>query len=296
MSFLNPISEPVLMYSSTDANAPQIKYSARVAGDVKTVLKACLVTGYGTKQGAGWTIQNETDFTAEFVSPSVAMSDYRFGVDDNTTSSTAFYYTYQNVKTSALESTSRNPIYLNTTHPDNKWILLVTKRGILFIESFYQTLAKANVGRIVYMGQIKHSLSSDMGKNFAVFAIGYAAGANPTTKIRSSMALQLDTLTSASFAAANLNVLSTTQYIPRNSVMIEMDSPVYWQASGRLLGQQPGLILKTTNDSNNLFGVYQKTWNNRQVLYVCLADQQSSLDAIDKSAVVAMILLDNWEY
>lgn len=66
MSFLNPVSEPVKRFKSTDAGAPQINYNARVSGDVKTVLKACLVTGYGAKASAGWSIVNEVDHVAEF--------------------------------------------------------------------------------------------------------------------------------------------------------------------------------------------------------------------------------------
>ena len=52
MSFLNPVPVPATYYSSEDAEAPQL--GADLTGGVKTVLKACLVTGYGTKPGAGW--------------------------------------------------------------------------------------------------------------------------------------------------------------------------------------------------------------------------------------------------
>lgn len=51
MSFLNPVPVPATYYSSEDAEAPQL--GADLTGGVKTVLKACLVTGYGTKPGAG---------------------------------------------------------------------------------------------------------------------------------------------------------------------------------------------------------------------------------------------------
>lgn len=42
-----------IIYKSLDANAPQLTIDA---GTLKTVLKACLVTGYGSKAGAGWEI------------------------------------------------------------------------------------------------------------------------------------------------------------------------------------------------------------------------------------------------
>lgn len=42
---------PVTLFQSTDESAPQLTASA---GSLKTILKACLVTGYGDKQALGW--------------------------------------------------------------------------------------------------------------------------------------------------------------------------------------------------------------------------------------------------
>ena len=52
MSLRNPVKYPVKYYSWQDDQAPQL---ADANGVIKTILKACLVTGYGSKQGAGWT-------------------------------------------------------------------------------------------------------------------------------------------------------------------------------------------------------------------------------------------------
>lgn len=59
MSLKQPVQYPVKHYSHLDANAPQL---ANADGVVKTILKACLVTGYGEKEGAGWTSLFEDDF------------------------------------------------------------------------------------------------------------------------------------------------------------------------------------------------------------------------------------------
>lgn len=45
-----------IIYSSQDAGAPQI---FRSAGDINTAIKACLITGYGTKSAAGWELLSE---------------------------------------------------------------------------------------------------------------------------------------------------------------------------------------------------------------------------------------------
>ena len=52
---------PVTVYRSTDEGAPQL---SAAAGSLKTVLKACLTNGYGTKQPLGWEMQYENGHSA----------------------------------------------------------------------------------------------------------------------------------------------------------------------------------------------------------------------------------------
>ena len=52
---------PVTVYRSTDEGAPQL---SAAAGSLKTVLKACLTNGYGTKQPLGWEMQYENGHAA----------------------------------------------------------------------------------------------------------------------------------------------------------------------------------------------------------------------------------------
>lgn len=59
MSLKQPVQYPVKYYSHADADAPQL---ADADGVIKTILKACLVTGYGAKEGAGWTSLFEDDY------------------------------------------------------------------------------------------------------------------------------------------------------------------------------------------------------------------------------------------
>lgn len=173
MSFLNPVNEPVLRFSSTDADAPQINYAARVAGDIKTVLKACLVVGYGAKASAGWSIANEVDHVAEFVSPSAAMSDYRLGIDDS--GNVQWYYTYKNTKTapsSALYSKgfSDNDV----TSAKNGWQLIVTQRGLVFVELAQFNAVDGVLSRVTYIGANKQ-IDDTTGKNISCFTIGLNA-------------------------------------------------------------------------------------------------------------------------
>ncbi|HBD03531.1 hypothetical protein [uncultured Psychrobacter sp.] len=56
MSLLTPERVPVKVYKWDDADAPVLDKSV---GCIGTILKACLVTGYGTKESAGWTLTHE---------------------------------------------------------------------------------------------------------------------------------------------------------------------------------------------------------------------------------------------
>lgn len=54
--FLQPEKAPVKVYLSTDKDAPSIDSNPN---SVQTILKACLVTGYGEKEPAGWSLPFE---------------------------------------------------------------------------------------------------------------------------------------------------------------------------------------------------------------------------------------------
>ena len=56
MSLLTPVKVPVKVYRWDDAGAPVLDKKANC---VATILKACLVTGYGAKTDAGWTLAFE---------------------------------------------------------------------------------------------------------------------------------------------------------------------------------------------------------------------------------------------
>lgn len=59
MSLSQPVRYPVKHYSYLDPGAPQL---ADVDGAIKAILKACLVTGIGSKVGAGWASMFEDSF------------------------------------------------------------------------------------------------------------------------------------------------------------------------------------------------------------------------------------------
>lgn len=300
MSFLNPVSEPVLMFSSTDANAPQIKIAARAKGDVKTVLKACLVTGYGTKQGAGWTMKNETSTAARFVSPSALLRDYQLCIDDNSTEISTFYYTYKGTRVNPdVNTLSKLLSYVALDSDKNTWTLLVTKQGVLWIEKFLHESTGLEMCRVFYWGCIKSALINDAGKNISMYAFGYGAPADSVSSFLLNdycYHIALAAYTSCAKDGANISLLKNPT--TRNAATIELTNSVFLSSSGILLGEMMPILMTKLNDNTKLFGMRQVTFNGRPALYVCIGYMSSSLDKADyeKYCDGCYVYLDTWGY
>lgn len=78
-----PTPSPVTVYQSSDPNAPILDRSPNC---LSVILKACLVTGYGKKSGAGWTMpfESTTDGIKVFRPKVGAEFDYFVKVNNDT--------------------------------------------------------------------------------------------------------------------------------------------------------------------------------------------------------------------
>ena len=301
MSFLNPVNEPVLRFSSKDVGATQINYATRTAGDIKAVMKACLDTGYGAKAGAGWTTVNETATVIEFVSPSAAMSDYRLGIDDTSTSSTTWYYQYQDVRINpAYNAPTKSFSYVDKTHTSNGWQLLVTARGIIFVELVQNSLVNKLTARITHWGAVKSAIASVTGRNICFFNIGHnAAIANPHYFYNGSsyVHIQLETHTSAHMSAATSNALLAQAYT-LDAANVDLVSPIYLASNDKalLMGELPPLLSKVVNSTTDVHGVSEFALDNRNVLSVCAGADYSNAVSANANARTFLIRTDYWEY
>lgn len=302
MSFLNPVNEPVLRFSSTDADAPQINYNARVAGDVKTVLKACLVTGYGTKEGAGWSIVNEVNHIAEFVSPSAAMSDYRLGIDDTSTSGTTWYYQYQDARVNpGYNAPTKNFTFADKGHASNGWQLLVTDRGILLLEFVQHTTVSKLSTRITYIGQVKSALASQNGKNIAYFNVGHDSPIGYASRffnqsggyVHGHIAAQTNVIVSSATSAA----LSQDDY-PTGNAEVDLAGEIYLVGFSpkSLVAKLPPILSKIVNNLSDMFGVYDVIIDGRQAVSVCAGDLDATANTAGRYSRTFLIYLDYWEY
>lgn len=300
MSFLNPVSEVVKRFKSTDAGAPQINYNARTAGDVKAVLKACLVTGYGSTASAGWTALNEAGNVIEFVSPSAAMSDYRLGITDTNASGTTWFYRHKNVKKTPLESLlTKSHENIDTSSVKNGWQLLVTAQGIIFIEILDDTIALGLVTRVTYFGRIKSALKNDNSVNIAFWSVGHGSG-DPTNfwlinHIDPNKHIMAGAYTAASIVT--INATRTTTYIDNDiTSAVEPVSAWYLYNNANFMGEQPAVLLTIGNINTERFKVIEKSFNGRPILSVPVSYATGDLDRYNKYTRTLLIHTDYWEY
>lgn len=301
MSFLNPVNEPVLRFSSTDAGAPQINYAARTAGDVKTVLKACLVTGYGAKAGAGWTAVNETATVIEFVSPSAAMSDYRLGIDDTSASSTTWYYQYQDARVNPLNnSITKNFTSCDKVSASNGWQVIVSNQAFVLIEHVYSTGANAVVSRVTYFGALKSFLDSAVGENIGFWNIGWNASSQDPARFFTTPTntyFKISDKTSITLSSVNISKLGDANNTPNLSISTDMSSHLFLKDSKNdIIAQHPALLNRVSSNQSMLLGIYDTSIAGRPCLYAAASFPFNSDAQVRQYARGFLFALDYWEF
>lgn len=299
MSFLNPVNEPVLRFSSTDADAPQINYAARTAGDVKAVLKACLDTGYGTKAGAGWTVINEVDHVAEFVSPSAAMSDFKLQIDDSTTTKTVFNYIKNTDAATLITNNEKTYPYIESGASDG-WHLFVTDSGLMFIEVVHHKGLKKPIGRLTCFGQVKSALKASNGHSFLAFAAGWRSSNDKPSDLFFTNAYNrrhvvLPGVTRFDFMTANQSIIYNESSKTLGLSVIDMWSGVYLTDKKYVMAQAIGLLFGIVADDALRFDVADKTINNDSYFTFFLGHAESYGPRTEEYGFNCAIKTDTWE-
>lgn len=301
MSFLNPLSMPVLRFNSTDAGAPQIKYNARAAGDVKAILKSCLVEGYGAIASAGWTAVNEVGNVIEFISPNVNMSDYRLCVDDNSTTSTTWYHRYQDTRINPTRnSPTKTFSAINNTHASNGWTLIVTELGFYFIEHVYGTYTSGLSSRITYFGQVKLAINSQT--NLCFFNIGQSSQIGAIYNLYSTSSgayYHLPISNVRPTTIATHDVRDSNPNTQRQPSLIEVLTDVFaLQTDVRIVGKHAG-IMSRIDAGSTVSDMYEVSTilndNGRPMLKVMAGNGDNDSYAVWQ-AQGFNIALDYWEY
>lgn len=276
MSYLNPVTLTPKIYQSTDPEAPQLNQQI---GDIKSIFKACLVTGYGDKIGAGFTLDNETDTVCEFISPNIMMS--KFGINDTSLGVGDLYYYAKDIKSANIRIINNTRGILSSLG----WTMFVCELGLYFV--VHGTNSKIRDWQnclVYYIGCIKSAIN-DNNLNMAAFEHG---GVSPYQLIANRASNTGD--------YKNFDGLSNVHELARaenRHFYLTMTSDLFWKKDGVLLGSQPGLLHQV---GTNLPKNHSKTtYDGKDVYYF-----HQTLDTTDYKMRVrsygVMIQADNWEY
>lgn len=135
MSFTNPVKVPVKVYLSTDKDAPRLD---RTPNCVQTIFKACLVTGFGDKTPAGWSLPFEdTTKGVKVFKPADSPHNpfvLRMADDTGREAAVAVYRTMSDIDTGVDAMVLSTPFkYGIQNRTTDKWALIATDRTVWFV-------------------------------------------------------------------------------------------------------------------------------------------------------------------
>lgn len=153
MSFLISERLPVKVYKWNDVGAPALD---KTAGSMMAIFKACLVTGYGTKESAGWTMPYE-DTTAKVKIFRPKVSPYpdfylRLSADTGTEVKTQIHLNMTDVNTGDLRLECATPFKYAKQSSSGKWLLVASERGLWFLCEQYYTGNANGFGAYFFAG------------------------------------------------------------------------------------------------------------------------------------------------
>lgn len=153
------------LYQSTDKDAPVF---ANRANALMLLLKACLVTGYGDKEGAGWQVIESSDQDTQkdsktFVAPTITDG---FGV--KVWGDTGTQMQVQIVQEDTVLAQCATPFYhkLNNSHlHKNKWCVIASDCGFWFFaeQANGNHIPQDRSGVYLYAGQTQTNHASMRG-------------------------------------------------------------------------------------------------------------------------------------
>jgi hypothetical protein len=151
--------KPVTVYRSTDTGAPQL---TNAVGSLKTVLKACLVEGYGSRPSLGWEMPFENTTTAVFKSRDPKSPNAALRVKNHEKFYAELAMMVAPTSLDAAEKiaehgTGRLFQYLPNNKANTKWMLVGHGRAfVLLVQGHYKT-------RFIWFGDFPTLAAGDTG-------------------------------------------------------------------------------------------------------------------------------------
>ena len=244
--YANDLEMPVTLYRSTDDDAPALTKS-----NLSLILKACLVTGYGSKPGAGWTMPYEDAAASKRVfapAKSGELDSYLRVADQTGVSRVAAYRQMSDIDNGEAILELATPYKHGQGNQwSGRWAVVASARSVIvWIEGGYDSPGRN--GMMLYYGD---TTSTDNGSRALILA---HSGGNYNDGSHSSMFY--DANASASVKAKSYRDDSGAQaqdffslFTPPRETAGEYVAPVLLQRGERLYAV-PGVYTNTRAADN----------------------------------------------
>lgn len=147
------------IYKSSDTDAPQL---SNTAGSLKTVLKACLVTGYGTgtnaKAGAGWKLVYDESYKAVFQPVDTKGENLLLRIDDTGTSHSADFSAYSAM--TDINTGTQSYAAGRYTRNNGTWFVVATQKWAWLC----LTTSNTDAASLFFWGNIKSPVAENKSK------------------------------------------------------------------------------------------------------------------------------------
>lgn len=244
--YANNLEMPAHLYLSSDDDAPALTKT-----NLSLILKACLVTGYGSKPGAGWTMPHEEAAAGKRIfapAKTGELDSYLLVHDNNGTSRVAAWRDYAAIDNAPPALELATPYkHGQGGQWSGRWAVVATARGVVvWVEGGYDSPGRN--GMMLYYGD---TTSTDNGSRALILA---HSGGNYNDGSHSSMFY--DANASASVKAKSYRDDSGAQaqdffslFTPPRETAGEYVAPVLLQHGERLYAV-PGVYTNTRAADN----------------------------------------------
>lgn len=154
------MNHPTTLYRSSDKDAPILDRSPNC---VAVILKACLITGYGNKVGAGWTLLHEDlDNGIKTFSPPVS-AHTAFSL--KVSADTGREITCQVYDGDELKLQCDTPFKYGVGNNNNSWCVIACERGFWFFSEVTNSnnIPTSQSGVYLYCGDTKAGSKGERG-------------------------------------------------------------------------------------------------------------------------------------
>lgn len=162
MSLLTPQTLPAKVYKWDDVGAPALNGTAN---SLINIFEKCLVDGYGSKVGAGWTKAFDATGVKVFRPEISAYKDFflRLSSDSGTRMIAQVYLDMTDANTGILKLETPNPFRYAESNRTGKWILIATTRGVWFFCESRNTASVDKTGAWFFCGDTSQTISGERG-------------------------------------------------------------------------------------------------------------------------------------